>query len=253
MLRRASVILDGKVKSQEPNSTSCIVHRAFAEPLRMGIGSRHLVPQFEPPYKCKGNSRISLRWGRRQKGLPVRNTISIVMILGLEVFFLCPVILAQVSRRDAGPLSQASLIYIATVRKDGNQSKAAPVWFTTTPEGLIYIQTAKTTWKAKRIHRGSPVIVWIGKRDGPAFIGKAQITNDLRVSNQIVTDYPQKYLLARLGFHRPTREMFDSGQILAIIITPVRDLPTGYTSQPGTPAPKLTEEATDRSGTTSHP
>ena len=185
--------------------------------------------------------------------MPVRKTISIVMTVGLELFFFCSVALAQASQRDAGPLSQAGLIYIATVRKDGNQSKAAPVWFTTTPDALVYIQTAKTTWKARRILRGSPVIVWIGKRGGPAFIGKAQITNDPRVSNHIVTDYPQKYLLARLGFHRPNREMFDSGQIVAIIITPVRDLPTGYVSQPGTLAPKLTEEATDSSGTTPHP
>ena len=41
---------------------------------------------------------------------------------------------AQATQRDIDAFSTASLVYIATVRKDGNQSKAAPVWFTTTPD-----------------------------------------------------------------------------------------------------------------------
>jgi hypothetical protein len=46
-------------------------------------------------------------------------------------------------------------------------------------------------------------------------------------------------LMARLGMHTPTLEMFDKGQILPIAITPVRDLPEGFASQPGKPAPSL--------------
>ena len=146
---------------------------------------------------------------------------------------------AQVSQRDIGALSTASVLYIATVRKDGNQSTPAPVWFTVAPDHLVLIQTQPTTWKAKRIRRGSPVIVWIGKTKGPAFIGKAEITSDPAVPRQIVEDYPKRYLMARLGLHKPTQEMFDKGQILAIRITPVRDLPDGFASQPGTPAPSI--------------
>lgn len=146
---------------------------------------------------------------------------------------------AQVSQRDTDALSTASVLYIATVRKDGNQSTAAPVWFTVAPDHVVLIQTQPTTWKAKRIRRGSPVIVWIGKTKGPAFIGKAEITSDPAVAHQIVRDYPKRYLMARLGMHTPTQEMFDKGQILAIRITPVRDLPDGFASQPGTPAPSI--------------
>ena len=145
----------------------------------------------------------------------------------------------QVSQRDVGALSTASVLYIATVRKDGNQSTPAPVWFTVAPDHLVLIQTQPTTWKAKRIRRGSPVIVWIGKTKGPAFIGKAEITSDPAVPRQIVEDYPKRYLMARLGLHKPSQEMFDKGQILAIRITPVRDLPDGFASQPGTPAPSM--------------
>ena len=167
--------------------------------------------------------------------------VSVLMALALEVLLMNSVALSQASPRDADALLQASLIYIATVRKDGNQSKAAPVWFTTTSDGQVLIQTSTTTWKAKRIRRGSPVIVWIGKRTGPAFIGKAEITTDPAVSKQIVNDYPHKYLLARLGFHQPTQEMFTEGRIVAIRITPVRDLPEGFASSPGSSAPEISD------------
>jgi hypothetical protein len=146
---------------------------------------------------------------------------------------------APVSQRDIDALSTASVLYIATVRKDGNQSAPAPVWFTVAPDHLVLIQTPPTTWKAKRIRRGSPVIVWIGKTKGPAFIGKAEITSDPAVARRIVEDYPKRYLMARLGVHTPTQEMFDKGQILPITIRPVRDLPEGFASQPGKPAPSI--------------
>jgi general stress protein 26 len=162
-----------------------------------------------------------------------------ILAIVVEVFAMEGTALCQASQRDLDALSGIKLIYIATVRKDGNQSNAAPVWFTVTPDRLLLIQTKPTTWKAKRIRRNSPVIVWIGKRDGPAFIGKAEITNDPIVQQRIVEDYPQKYLTARLGLHRPTQQMFDSGRIVAIKITPARDLPLGFASYPGTPAPSI--------------
>jgi len=146
---------------------------------------------------------------------------------------------AHVSQRDIDALSTAGVLYIATVRKDGNQSTSAPVWFTVSPNQLVYIQTQPTTWKAKRVRRGSPVIVWIGRKRGPAFIGTAEISRDPAVERQVIEDYPKKYLMARFGFQKPTQEMFDSGKILSIVITPVRDLPDGFTSQPGTSAPRL--------------
>src|SRR3984957_4840080 len=131
---------------------------------------------------------------------------------------------AATSPRDADALAKGTYIYIATVRKDGNQSKAAPVWFITTADKQVLIETSPTSWKAKRIKRGSPAMIWIGARTGPAFIGKAEITNDQAVERGSITDYPEKYLMARMGFAKPTQEKFDTGKIVAIKITPVRDL-----------------------------
>ena len=147
----------------------------------------------------------------------------------------------EVSQRNLDALSGASRIYVATVRKDGNQSKPVPVWFTLTPDRSVLIQTGRGSWIARRVRRGSPVIFWIDKRDGSALIGNAEISKDPEVTKQIVKDYPRKYLLARLGIHRPRQERFDAGEILAIEITPIRDLPDGFAAKPGSRAPGISE------------
>ena len=151
--------------------------------------------------------------------------------------------LSATSPRDATALAKATYIYIATVRKDGNQSRAVPVWFITTADNQVLIETNPSSWKAKRIKRGSPALIWIGARTGPAFIGKAEIVQDKTLQDQVVEQYPKKYLLARIGFARPSRAKLDSGQIIVIRISPARDLPAGFTSEPGTPAPTLEEPA----------
>jgi phosphatidylglycerophosphate synthase len=145
------------------------------------------------------------------------------------------------AKRNLETLSKASRIYIATVRRDGNQSKPAAVWFTQTLDHSILIQTGRSSWIARRVRGGSPIIVWIGGRNGPALIGNAEINNDPKLTKQIVDDYPRKYLLARLGFHKPKQQQFETGQIVAIKITPIRDLPEGFGSEPGSQAPGVSD------------
>ncbi len=151
---------------------------------------------------------------------------------------------AQISQRDQQALAKADLVFIATVRKNGRQSRAAPVWFTIGADNKsILIQTEHTTWKAKRIARGSPVLVWIGKPDGPAFIGKAEITRDPAVQTKILADFRNKYLQSRLFGMGPSRAEFESGEQLAIKIVPARDLQNGFISQPGSPPPSIVPAA----------
>jgi hypothetical protein len=161
-----------------------------------------------------------------------------IVVAGVTLVNICA--RAQISQRDEQPLSRADLIFIATVRKNGMQSRAAPVWFTLTVDRKsILIQTEHTTWKAKRIRRGSPVLVWIDKPDGPAFIGRAEIINDPTMQDKILADFRQKYLQARLFGMGPSRGEFENGEEVAIKITPIRDLPDGFVSQPGSPPPPL--------------
>lgn len=141
------------------------------------------------------------------------------------------------SQHELEALARARVIYVATVRKDGTQSSAAPIWFTITAEHRILIQSGPDSWQTKRIRRGSPVIVWIGRRRGLALIGRAELTRDPTVVEQIIKDYPKKYLMARLGLHRPSKSSFERGERLAIKITPIQALPQGFSSQPGAPAP----------------
>jgi general stress protein 26 len=151
-----------------------------------------------------------------------------------------PLARAEISPRDQQTLAKADLVYVATVRKNGTQSKAAPVWFTTGADnGSILIQTGPDTWKAKRIRRGSPVLVWIGKADGPAFIGKAEITSDAALVGKILKDFHEKYWQNRVMGVGPSRARFDSGERVAIKITPIRDLQEGFTSEPGSPPPSM--------------
>jgi general stress protein 26 len=160
---------------------------------------------------------------------------------------------AEISQRDQKAIADAGtcespqsalqscgLIYVATIRKTHTQSTAAPVWFTTGADNSSFlIQTGKDTWKAKRIRSGSLVLVWIGKANGPAFIGTAEITTDAAIQNKILTDFRQKYWRNRVLGTGPSRAAFQSGDRVAIKVTPVRDLPAGFTSASGTPPPPL--------------
>jgi general stress protein 26 len=164
------------------------------------------------------------------------------LVAGAIIVALTSAAQAQISPRDQQALAQAQLVFVATVRKNGMQSRAAPVWFTTDADNrAILIQTDSTTWKAKRIRRGSPVLVWIGAPRGPAFIGTAKITKDSAVIDKILKDYKQKYWQDRILGWGPSRGPFESGEVVAIKITPLYDLPDGFTSAPGTPPPPLQE------------
>ena len=147
------------------------------------------------------------------------------------------------SQKQLSALKSTKDIFIATVRKNGDQSKAAEIWFTSTEDGTVLINTGPDSWKVKRIKRGSPAIVWIGSKDGPAFIGTAEITNDRGLQDRIIADFPKKYTLAWMGLFLPSHAKYDAGKSVAIKITPVRELPDGFVSAPGTPAPPLHETA----------
>jgi len=164
--------------------------------------------------------------------------LAVATVLTISILTAGPANCAGFSDPELKAFDQSSLVYVATVRKDGNQSRPAPVWFTMNADRTqLLIQTRKGTWKDKRIRRGSPVIVWIGGLNGPAFVGRAEITKDAAVVDKILTDYPKKYAMnAVLG---PSRATFESGDRIAIRITPVKDMPAGFSPAPGTPAPAI--------------
>ena len=144
----------------------------------------------------------------------VRTRLTVALAAALAIVLGACAAHAEISRRDLQALSKSQIIFIATVRKDGNQSKAAPVWFTVSADSnAILIQTGTKTWKAKRIRRGSPVLVWIGSADGPAFIGKAEITSDAAVQKKILDDFVGKYWQNRVLGIGPSRAEFTTATV----------------------------------------
>ena len=111
-------------------------------------------------------------------------------------------------------LTEAEEIDVATRRKSGKRSSAAPIWFLF-HEGDIYTTTAPGSWKAKRIANGSPMYIWVGSQDGPFFIGEPEVIDDPKLIDWMGEQYNEKYWIAWLGFFRPRSERVTGGQTIA--------------------------------------
>ena len=150
-------------------------------------------------------------------------------MLGLLIALgLCMVGVAQgadgLSSEVEAALKTENYIYVATRRLNGEWSTSAPVWFMYDGEA-VYFTTAPTTHKAHRIHRGSPVRVWVGKKDGPFFEGEARFVKDRAVVERMAEVYAQKYWLAWLGFFRPRPRRVSAGKTLVVKVMPVAPEP----------------------------
>jgi len=140
--------------------------------------------------------------------------------IGAGLIMLGTVVGAQLpSEEIVNALKTESYIYVATRRLNGQWSTAAPVWFMYDSEGL-YFTTAPSSHKAHRIHRGSPVKIWVGTKDGPSFEGKAQFVKGASLAERMGKAYSDKYWIAWLGFFKPRPARVGSGKTLIVKVTP---------------------------------
>jgi hypothetical protein len=116
-------------------------------------------------------------------------------------------------------LKDAKQIYIATRRANGAASKVVPVWFMFDGEAA-YFTTGPDTHKARRIAKGSPLLVWVGAADGPHFEGKAELLRDPDLAARMAPVYNQKYWISWLGFFRPRPERVREGKTLIVKVRP---------------------------------
>lgn len=121
-------------------------------------------------------------------------------------------------------LTSESYIYVATRRLNGEWSTAAPIWFMYDGEA-VYFTTAPSSHKAHRIHRGSPVRIWVGREDGPFFEGETRIVKDREIVERMSDVYQQKYWIARFGLFRPRPARVASGKTIVVKVTPVAPTP----------------------------
>ena len=125
---------------------------------------------------------------------------------------------ASISPETEAALRSSSLIYVATRRKSGLRSSVAPIWFFY-DDGKIFFTTSPTSWKAKRIKRGSPLYIWVGSEDGPFLDGQAELVTDPVYIDKMGTAYSKKYWIAWAGFFRPRSERVTSGKTNAYVVT----------------------------------
>jgi len=121
-------------------------------------------------------------------------------------------------------LATSKLIYVATQRKTGERSTAAPVWFVWENDA-IWTTTSPDSWKARRIARGSPLYVWVGSESGPFLVGTAERITDPTVIAHMGELYSDKYWIAALGFFRPRPERVSSGKTIAYKVTVTEGTP----------------------------
>ncbi len=122
-------------------------------------------------------------------------------------------------------LETQKLISIATQRANGEWGRAAPVWFMYDGKDL-YFHTAPSSYKARRIRRGSLVQVRLNDTADPAFIGETHIVTDRLILDRINAEYERKYWMAWLAYWaRPVADRVQAGKIVAVRVTPQLDSP----------------------------
>ena len=119
----------------------------------------------------------------------------------------------------AEALRSAKQIYIATRRNDGSPSKVVPVWFQFDGDAVLFT-TGPNSHKARRIARGSPLLVWIGRPAGPHFAGRAELVRDPALAARMAPAYDAKYWISWLGFFRPRPERVRDGKTVIVRVTP---------------------------------
>jgi PPOX class probable F420-dependent enzyme len=166
--------------------------------------------------KGSGNESEQLAPGVEAGMFSRRNVLEVLAGLAVELVFGSPAradepALAEEVRRA---LRTADLLYVATRRRSGERSTSAPIWFHY-DGSFLYFTTSPTSWKARRIRRGSPLYIRVGDPDGPALIGYAEPLTDPATIDRMGEAYSEKYWIAWLGFFRPRSDRVAAGKTVA--------------------------------------
>ena len=99
-----------------------------------------------------------------------RKLLSTILFVNfIAAFAAAGVGFCATSARDSAELAKSTYIYIATVRKDGNQAKAVPVWFITTSDNQVLIETGPGSWKADAVTARCKKAMEFRSKDGEAY------------------------------------------------------------------------------------
>ncbi len=98
-------------------------------------------------------------------------------------------------------------------------SKVVPVWFMFDGDA-IYFATLPSSYKAKRIKKGSPLYVWVGRRRRSALRRPGGALTDPEVAARMAPVYAQKYWIAWLGLFKPNPERVRTGKTVIVKVRP---------------------------------
>ena len=134
--------------------------------------------------------------------------------------FAVAAVAAQFAPDVQEALKTSKQLYVATRRADGSTSQMAPIWFMFDGDA-VYFTTTPDSHKARRIAKGSPLLVWVGSSQGPHFVGHAEIVRDPAQAERMAPVYDQKYWISWLGFFRPRADRIRDGSTVIVRVTPV--------------------------------
>lgn len=117
-------------------------------------------------------------------------------------------------------LAAARYIYLTTYSPAGKPG-TVPTW-SWLHEGALYFTTQRTSLKARRIQRDGHVTVHVGRKDGPAFAGRAEWVDDRPdLETAILAAYHRKYwILVPLWMGRYIRKGLRAKTSVLIRIRP---------------------------------
>ena len=120
----------------------------------------------------------------------------------------------------AAALPRARYMYVTTYGRDG-RAGTVPTWLWC-HEGAVYFTTRRDSLKARRIQATGRVTVHVGRRDGPAFEGRAGLVDgrpDLEAA--LLRAYRRKYwVLVPLWMGRYIRRGLAAGTSVLVRIDP---------------------------------
>jgi PPOX class probable F420-dependent enzyme len=117
-------------------------------------------------------------------------------------------------------LEAARYIYVTTYSRAG-RSGTVPTWVWP-HDGQVYFTTRRESLKARRIRATGRVTIHIGRRDGPAFEGRAEWVDDRPdLERALLQAYYRKYrVLVPLFMGRHIRRGLASKTSVLIRVTP---------------------------------
>ena len=123
-------------------------------------------------------------------------------------------------------LRAAKYMYVTTYSQAGKPG-TVPTWLWV-HEGAVYFTTQRGSLKARRIRQNGRVTVHVGRKDGPAFDGRAEWVDDRPdLEEALLHAYRRKYwLMVPLWMGRYIRKGLARKTSVLIRISPARPQPS---------------------------